>query len=502
MASGPSLQQRAPALLGLELATDPDGSVWRGIFVALRNRILGGDLLAGTRLPSTRQLASQLSISRSHVADAYEALAEEGLVTGRGRHGTYISERTGRVTAASSTHSVVPALLSRISRPLRPEALASMLDWRPGQAPSGLLPLAAWRRACREAGRHLPPMDWGDPRGEPGLRQAISAFLREERSIDVHADRIILTRGGAHAMDLVSQTFLRPGDRCAIEDPGHPSVARTLTRAGAELQLVPVDDEGLSVDSLVSIDRPPALVHVTPGHQYPTGGRLSAQRRHALVAMARRHGFLIVENEYDFEYDFEGSSYPPIAAGAPECTVLIGTFAKGVSPSLRLGFLIAPHDAADALAASVAHHRMQASWPGQRIMQALLESGDLVRHLRRAKTQYAQYRRIIRDRLKPFSRHVSLLGDSGGLHLVIRGNTSQIDQDLQQQLRHRNVVFDAVADYARTEPRAGGILLSYGHMNAEAWLGALAVLCDCIRAAVPELHWLGEAGDRRSSGPP
>jgi GntR family transcriptional regulator/MocR family aminotransferase len=422
-------------------------------------------------------------------------------VIGRGRHGTYISERSGRVANASSVDSLVPALLNRISRPQRPGSPAPALDWRPGQAPSGLLPLSAWRRACREAGRHLPPADWGDPRGEPGLRRAIAAFLAEERSIDAHPDRIILTRGGAHAMDLVTQTFVQPGDRCAIEDPGHPSVARTLARAGAELQLVPVDDEGLRVDGLVSADGPPALVHVTPGHQYPTGGRLSARRRHVLVTKARRHGFLIVENEYDFEYDFEGSSYPPIAAGAPECTLLIGTFAKGVSPSLRLGFLIAPPAAADALAASVAGDRMQASWPSQRIMQALLESGDLVRHLRRAKTHYAQYRRTIRNRLAPFSKHVSLLGDSGGLHLVIRGKTSQVDHELQRQLRRSGVVFDAVADYARTEPRGTGVLLSYGHMDAESLAGALLVLCDGIQAAVQELHWLGEADDRRRRGP-
>ena len=485
MAAGPLLQQRAPAPLGLELSTQPGVPVWRGIFIELRTRILGGDLPAGARLPSTRQLATQLSIPRNHIADAYEALAEEGLVIGRGRHGTYISERSGRMAKTRSVESIVPALLGRISCPDRRESSVSMLDWRPGQAPAGLLPLSAWRRACREAGRHLPPPDWGDPRGEPGLRRAIAAFLAEARSLDVHPDRIILTRGGAHALDLVSQTFVHAGDRCAIEDPGHPSVARTLARAGAELQLVPVDDEGLRVDSLASSD-PPALVHLTPGHQYPIGGRLSAQRRHALVEKARRHGFLIVENEYDFEYDFEGSSYPPIVAGAAECTLLIGTFAKGVSPSLRLGFLVAPQAAADALAASVARDRMQASWPSQRIMQALLESGDLVRHLRRAKTHYAQFRQVIRSRLAPFSTHVSLLGDSGGLHVVIRGASSQVDHELQRQLRHREVVFDAVADYSSTTTHSDGVLLSYGHMNAEALGGAVALLCDCIRAALSQ----------------
>lgn len=479
-----SSRQPLPALVALELDRSGGVPVFRQIARQLRERIASHALLAGTRLPPSRELATQLVVARNCVVDAYDELIAEGILEGRGRRGTFVAASAPAVRGTAVRPSWIPLLLQRISAdalraPDRPASAS--LDWRPGQASARTLPLDVWRNACREAGRHLPPQGYGDPRGEPGFRRAIAEWLYEHRSVTVEPEQIVVTHGTGHALHLAARSLLRPGDLCATEDPGYAGASSAFLRSGASLRYVPVDAEGVVVDRIVEDDSVPALTHVTPAHQYPMGGRLSGPRRRALVELARMRGMLIVENEYDCEFHYAGTNHPPIFSHAPESTLLLNTFAKAVSPSLRLGFIVAPPDAAAAIAGSVECERTHVSWPVQKVVEMLLVSGELDRHLRRVRRHYGEMRDFIRERLTPYADLVTLRGDEGGLHVVISGRDGAVDRDLRAALRSRGVVFNDVRDFTMFESTSDGFLLGYGHMDIEALTQSLDVLEAAIK---------------------
>ncbi|RDJ97947.1 hypothetical protein DLM46_35440 [Paraburkholderia lacunae] len=473
-----------PALVALELDRVSGVPVFRQIARQLREKIVSHALLPGSRLPPSRELASHLAVARNCVVEAYDELIAEGILEGRGRRGTFVVARVPAVPAAADRPAWKPLLLQRVCHDeIRPPegSAGANFDWRPGQASTRSLPLDVWRNACREAGRHLPPQGYGDPRGEPGLRRAIADWIREHRSVYVTPEQIVITHGTGHALHLVAQTLLRRGDLCATEDPGYAGATLAFLRSGALMRYAPVDAEGLVIDRIVDDSASPVLVHVTPAHQYPMGGRLSGSRRTALVELARTRAMLIVENEYDCEFHYSGTNHPPIFSYAPESTVLLNTFAKAVSPSLRLGFIVAPPVVAAALVAQIERERTHVSWPVQKIVETLLLSGELDRHLRRVRRHYGAMRDTIRQRLAPYADLVTLGGEEGGLHVIIAGRHSSFDRDLRAALRCNGVVFNDVRDFAMLESAPDGFLLGYGHMDSEALTQSLDVFEACIK---------------------
>ena len=189
---------------------------------------------------------------------------------------------------------------------------------------------------------------------------------------------------------------------------------------------------------------------------------------------------LVLENEYDCEFHYAGTNHPPIFSHAPESTLLLSTFAKAVSPSLRLGFIVAAPEAAAMLAAHIERERTHVSWPVQKVVETLLVSGELDRHLRRVRRHYGAMRDAIRERLNPYSDVIALGGDEGGLHVVIAGTNGAFDRDLRAALRSNGVVFDEIRDFAMRASPLGGFVLGYGHMDSEALTHSLDLLSACI----------------------
>ena len=443
---------------------------------ALDEAIRSGQIAPGTRLPPSRDAAVQLGVGRNTVVDAYAELLAQGLLETRGRHGTFVALPPRPPTRASG---LLPRLVRRLGpAPDPPPAITQrQQDWRLGQSGAQLLPLRAWRAACREAGRRLPPAGYGDPRGDAGLREAIVDWLRHERSAHFDPTQIIVTPGTAAGIDLLARVLVRPGDVCVVERPGYPRAAQALSAAGAALRPVPVDAQGLLVDEAFA-DGPPALLHLTPAHQHPLGGRLSGARRRALAALVLRHGCLLLENEYDHEFIHEGQNHAPLASALPGHAVLLGTFAKAVSPALRLGFLAAPLPVADALAQAIEAERSHAAWPAQATLQWLLRSGELQRHLRRVRRHHAQQRAQLLALLQQRCPALRISGQQGGLHLVLSLGNARKDRGLAAHLRRQHVAFQTVRDFggADGDTAADAILLGYGHMRPKELARAVAVL--------------------------
>jgi GntR family transcriptional regulator/MocR family aminotransferase len=477
-----------PALIDLELDRLSPLPLHVQIFRYFQSSIAAGALRKDTRLPTTRDLARRLGTTRNTVVVAYDLLLGEGLLEGRGRQGTFVLEDSAFTQERKPQNAPLRLLREGAGESGGEGQCQPRLDWWPGQARAHALPTAAWRNACRKAGYALPPADFGDAQGDAGLRKAICVWLAEHRSITVDASCIVVTRGSADFLRLLSKHMIRAGDRCAIEDPGHPLVRQAFLKAGADIDYVPVDEEGLQIDRAFRADSRPALVHLTPNHQYPMGGRLSAARRHLLVRQAQDHGTLILESEYGCEFTYEGSDYPTLYSMAPANTILIGTFANAASPALRTGFAVVPAQMVALFKAWVGQAHQQASWPAQKIMEELLRSGELDRHVRRSRRHYLAIRRLIQKQLAPWGRYLSVHGEGAGLHVVLRGQTAAIDSALQDALTAHGVRFQSLADLTARAPCRRGFLFGYGHMESAMVHKSLAQLVACLHQVISSIE--------------
>jgi GntR family transcriptional regulator / MocR family aminotransferase len=446
----------------------------RQLALALKQHLASKLLLPGTKLPPTREAARQLKVSRGTVVDAYAELTASGLLLSQGRNGTSVA---ARLLPRRTVSHVQPTLVSRLVAPRRTAILE--LDWRVGQACTQLLPLDVWRAAMKEAGRHLPPPDYGEAQGVLQLRQAIAHWLEQERSVKYDATQIVVTQGAGQALELLARALIRPGDTCIVETPGYVRAAKILQAAGGRILPIKVDDFGADIQSAFD-NQSPALIHLTPAHQYPAGGRLAGERRRLLVNQLKYHKTLLIENEYDHEFIYEGQNFAPIAASIPDSTVLVSTFAKAISPSLRLGFIAAPTAIAAILTQTIAQDRLQVSWPIQRSMQWLMESGELRKHLRRVRRHYGGLREFFLQQLALKCPEFIVRGQEGGLHLLLQCQTDQATERALAALRHKKIAFDTIADFQIELPSSVGILVGYGQMTQTE----IEVCVDQLRSAL------------------
>ncbi|MEV0283227.1 MULTISPECIES: PLP-dependent aminotransferase family protein [unclassified Kribbella] len=323
-----------------------EGGLAEQIYAQLHERISTGVLPAGTALPSSRELAVRLSVSRATVVAAYDLLAAHGLIRSRAGAGTFV---TGRSVSAASA----PA-----SSPLRPRAIwdafavpelsvpAAEFNFAPGVPARTKFPFVRWRALVNDQLRSRTDVHYADPAGLEQLRTALARHLVVSRGVRLAPEQLVITTGAQQAFDIAARVLLEPGDLVAVEDPGYLPAYRGFLAHGARVVGVPVDGEGLVVDRIPVGTR---LVYVTPSHQFPLGMPMSEERRTALLAWASRHDAAIVEDDHDSEFRFTGRPLMPLQAADEEGRVLyVGSFSKTLLPTLRVGFLGVPSVLAEA----------------------------------------------------------------------------------------------------------------------------------------------------------
>jgi len=361
---------------------------------SITSDIRSGRLRAGVRLPGSRSLAERLGVSRSTVVRAYAELVAEGWLASRPGSGMVVVEvedaplRHGRTP--SGTGFSLPPLPHRT--PLQAPVPDCRYRMEGGTPDLRLLPLEelarAYRRVLRGRGRRL--VDYGDPAGEPRLRQVLSTWLAETRGLADEPDRLIALRGSQMCLSLVARAVVRPGDKVGVEALGYAPAWGALEAAGARLVGVPVDEDGLRVDLLPDDLR---AVYVTPHHQYPTTALMSAPRRMALLRWAAERRVPVLEDDYDHEFHFGGRPVLPLASmDRAGVVVYIGTLSKAFAPGLRLGWVVGPPALVERLAAL----RRLVDRQGDRVVELavadLLEDGTIPRHIRRMRREYATRR--------------------------------------------------------------------------------------------------------------
>ncbi|HEX6453510.1 MAG TPA: PLP-dependent aminotransferase family protein [Trebonia sp.] len=475
----------------LPLVVDRSRPLASQIVTQLRDAVGSGVLLAGERLPSTRDLAATLGVSRTVVTTAYAQLFAEGWLEGRHGSGTYVADVTpapalpaspapgiAPPTPAPSASGIAPptpgiAPPAIDAAPAAPNAQSSARSrdagspGSPGSAgaaggrelielqtgipwAAGIDP-AMWRRAWRQAGTR-PPSFWPDPYGLPELRVALSHYLRRSRGLAVTPDHVLVTRGVSAGLALLASALIRPGDKVGVEEPGYEGAREVLSRAGAHVVACPVDGSGVVPYELPADLR---LLYVTPAHQYPLGGRLPVTRRQALIAWARSAGAVLVEDDYDGEFRYDVAPLPALYSMDPEVVVYLGTASKILTPVLGIGWLAA----SPALVRLLSEKRRKVSdrvaEPVQHALLAMLASGDLERHIRRMRLEYARRRAVL-------MALPGLRGDSAGLHVVLELPADRPATGFAKAAAARGVGLSTVNRFYAGPPAINGVALGYG----------------------------------------
>ncbi|WP_192808730.1 MocR-like pyridoxine biosynthesis transcription factor PdxR [Actinomadura montaniterrae] len=444
------------------------------LVASLRKAVHEGLLSAGTRLPSTRTLAHELSVSRTVTAEAYTRLVDEGYLESRHGSGTYVC----RLNEAARQGAVIRPKPERL--PVATVASTPRLAFRtgvtaPDSAPDG------WGPALRKTARITPPNRYLDAQGEPALREAIAAYLARSRGLTVEPENVVVTSGATQSLDLIMRTLVSAGDAVACEEPGHPAVRALINCLGLAAVALPVDDDGARPQDLPRGRRAPRLAHVTPSHQFPLGVRMSVGRRLDLVAWARREGAFVLEDDYDSEYRFDGPPLPTLTGLDPERVIYLGTLSKTLTPAIRCGYLVAPREVALRITKLKELCDGPLSWPVQQTLLHLIESGGLERHVRRTRQRYADARASLRTALAPVENAVALTGIDGGLHVVLRARAGLSAEQIVERAGVNGVSVTSLAAFYAGTDRLEGLLLGYAGMSEDELVEAAEILARTIR---------------------
>jgi GntR family transcriptional regulator/MocR family aminotransferase len=476
---------------------DLSGQIYR----QLRAGILEGRLAGGTRLPSTRDLATQLGVSRKTTLDVFERLLSEGYLSTRAGSGTFVAdglqrlpvERSSHAKAAESSRERTKKARDAAARPQplweeMPESLPlprpsvpSPQDFVGGATDKSLFPFDVWRRCVNHALRTQArgPGTYREVAGEQELRLAISRYLAFNRAVTSNWEDVIVTQGAQHALDLMARVTLRPGEIAAIEDPGYPPAHACFTATGARVVPVPVDREGLIVGKLPDKAR---LVYVTPSHQFPLGMPMSLERRVELLEWAQKRGAVIIEDDYDCEYRFEGRPMEPLKSlDRAGLVAYVGTFSKTIFPELRMGYVVPPASLYDPLLKA----RQLADCHGCTLTQTALASfmlnGDFAKHLRRMHKTYAARRAMLLDHLQgDLAAWFEPIVPTAGIHLAARLKAPLTEDAVVNAAREASIGLYGLAPFHRDMKPQPGLMFGYGGIAVEHIDAALTKLAGIL----------------------
>lgn len=439
-----------------------------------------GRLRPGDALPGTRTLARALGVQRQTVVAAFDELVAEGWIVNLPARGAFVSSDLPDPKPRRFTSESPPSL----PRTAGFQLLAAPQPELPFDVPRGSLLFAPSRPDVRLApakilGRTIRRamnlradvlLSYGPPEGHPRLRKAVAEMLASTRGLAVGPSNICITRGSQMALSLLAQSVLRPGDTVAVETLGYRSAWEAFRHAGAKLIAVPVDPEGLQVDALEHILRrqPVRAVYVTPHHQFPTTVTMSAGRRLKLLDLARAHRIAIIEDDYDYEFHYDGQPVLPLASADRFGVVAyVGTFSKVIAPALRIGYVAAPIPLIEQIAAHRSHFDTQGDQVLEYAIGELLEEGEIQRHIRRVRREY----RTRRDTLvSALHEH---LGDrltfdvpAGGIALWVKGNEGLDVDEWALSARERGAIIVTAATYTFDRRPQPYLRLGFASLNA------------------------------------
>jgi GntR family transcriptional regulator/MocR family aminotransferase len=459
-------------LYAWQLTRGGDAPLFRQIYLQIRSAILSQSLRPGTKLPSTRELASQLAVSRSAVVSAYEQLLAEGYASGKIGSGSYVSsDLPPPVEGRSPKRGKRPGATTRAAAfeaPLRHDFVDVTVqsDERPfnlGRTLVDARTTELWRKIGTRVFRSLGYDHFGysDPRGLPGLRKAICDYLRAARAVQCEPEQIVVTAGTQQAIDLVIRVLHCTDMQAWTEDPGYSLTRQALIAAGVKTHSIPVDGQGIDVGAGIRSAPRARAVFVTPSHQFPTGVVLSMTRRLELLNWARDAKAWIVEDDYASEFRYGGRALASLQGlDDRERVIYVGTLNKALFPGLRLGYAVVPPALLKAFVTARYLIDRQPSSLAQAVVADFIEEGHFAAHLRRMRLQYKDQRDVLVAALRHrLADEMTVDPPDQGMHLVAYLRRGLSDVAIERAARDHGVIVGAMSRlYAAAPPRSALVM--------------------------------------------
>lgn len=453
---------------GIELDQKGETGLSQQIYRSLKERILSGRIVQGEAIPSTRELADVLGVSRNTVNIAYDMLWTEG----------FILRRQGAPSRVAD--GLQMQRMQKERKPQKPEAHTAdiLWDFRSGQPDLKAFPWKAWNERIKEAAESLSArsMTYSGPKGWEPLCGEIAAWLFRARNMEVDPEDIFITSGATQALYVLMEILQQGELPFALENPSHQGVRTLVEERAIPVHPRRVDEQGADVASLIGKDI--AAVYVTPSHQFPLGSILTATRRAALIRMAEEKDLYIIEDDYDSEFRYTGLPISPIYTMDSSRVVYVGTFSKTMFPALRIGFAVLPK----ALQGKWRHTRTYLDVQNPMLEQAALTEflrlRLLDRHVRQMRRLYGEKRGVLLEAVRQtFGDAVLPWGDSSGLHIALQFPGYTFSGEFMAQCRAAGIRVTPISRYCLLDgEHTDKLLLGYGHLSFEQIRGGIRAL--------------------------
>ena len=469
------------------LTLDNKGTLYDQIARAIKLEILAGRMIAGSRLPSTRALATALGVARKTVLQAYELLCAEQLAIARAGSGTRVAKVSPATRPTARTRLVPLSRYATRMRSLPPVTLAGAhVSGRPkydllyGEPliDSGLF--HSWRRKLAAAALRAGPT-YPAAGGYLPLRRAIADYLARRRGVLCNATDILIVAGTQQALTLVERVLLDPGERVIVEDPHYQLAVHSLLAYGAQVVSARTDDEGLVVRELPQ--RRTRLVFVTPSHQFPSGVVMTLNRRLELLKWAARTESWIFEDDYDTEFHAGGRPLPALRSlDLADRVLYVGSFSKTLFPALRLGYIVCPAALRDALYKAKLLDDLGSPSVEQAALATFIQSRQYEKHLRKSVKELIHRRRTVVDALQRLASHIEIGPHQAGMHLVVWFRHLKFDEldAFIERAKSLGLGLHPIHPYYRNRPARPGLLIGYAGLSVSQLKIAVELFARCL----------------------
>ena len=484
-------------LSSIQLDRNSSVTLFQQLDKSMRKLILNGTVAANQRLPSSRQLADDLGVSRITVKNVYEQLIAEGYVYSKSGSGTFAAEnlktdKSRRTSKRAQRKSKPKHDLSeqsqRITLSKSSTRIAETRSFRPGIPALDVFPRKLWNKYWKDVNTncHDDSFGYGPTGGIPRLKKAIAAHLRDSRSVLCDSEQIVITNGAQQAFVLIAFALMNKDDVVWYEDPGHIAGRDAFHTMGAKICPVPIDDEGLDLDQAIAMHAKPSAIFTTPSHQHPLGVTMSLVRRLQLLAYAHENKSWVIEDDYDSEFQYRGRPLPALQALDDQGSVLyVGTFSKSLFPAVRLGYIIVPHDLVAVFSAAQSLLGQGASVLMQEVVSRFIEDGKFADHIRKMRIIYQQRRDVLMAELQQQCEGMlTPVHTDVGMHLIAWLGNGLDELKTHKALLELEIETIPLSIFSITPQTKAGLVLGFSGTAPENIPSLVEKIAACLKSLV------------------